>query len=301
MRIGIMGAGAVGSYFGGKLARSGNDVVMVARGEHYARVKHDGLKVRSIDGDFHLFVKMVPTPADVGECDLILFCVKSYDTVEVAKSMESMVGEGTTVISLQNGVDNEEKLCEVVGMNKVVGGLCYVGARIDRPGEVIHSAAGRVIIGELDGRMTIRLAGLHQLFEEANIPVVSTPYIALEQWQKLCWNLSFNTISALTLSTVGQILDQPACAQVVKGAIGEAVMVAQARGIDLPEDYPERVLTENDAYRDIRTSMLQDAEKGRRLEYEALNGVVMRYGREAGIATPINDTLYGLVSCIDAK
>lgn len=299
MRIGIMGAGAVGSYFGARLAKAGNDVVFIARGNHFQKIRREGLKVRSIDGDFQIFLKATETPAVAGVCDLILFAVKSQDTEAAARGMEPMMGEDTLVLSLQNGVENEEILSRLLGAKHVLGGLCYVGARIDRPGEVIHSAAGRVVVGEFDGRRTIRLAMVERVFEEAGVPVRVSDDIVLDQWKKLCWNLAFNSLSALTRGTVGELLAHEGCRELVRKAIAEAVAVAVNRGVELPRDFPDRVIAENEIFKDLKTSMLQDVEKGRRLEIDALNGFVCRQGRAAGIETPVNDTIYALVSCLD--
>ncbi|PLX40605.1 MAG: 2-dehydropantoate 2-reductase [Deltaproteobacteria bacterium] len=301
MKIGIMGSGAVGSYFGALLAKAGADVVFVARGEHLARMKYDGLKVRSIKGDFDIEVRATDDPAAVGECDLILFCVKSHDTVAAARQMAPMVGKSTIVISLQNGVDNEELLGRIIGSERIIGGLCYIGARVDRPGEVIHSAAGRIIIGEYDGRRTIRLARVESLFTDAEVEVAVSEEISVEQWKKLCWNLSFNSISALTRSTVGEIIDNPDTRQCVVDAISEAVTVAAGLGVSLPQDLADRIIESNAQFTNLRTSMLQDVEKGRPLEAKALNGVVCRYGEELGVKTPTNRTLYGLLVCLDAN
>ena len=197
-----------------------------------------------------------------------------------------MMDDKTVVLSLQNGVDNEERLCNILGRRRVLGGICYIGARIDNPGEVIHSAAGRVVIGELDGNYTVRLAQVERLFDEAGVPVRVSEEIIVEQWKKLCWNLAFNSVSALTRGTVGDMIYHEGCREVIRRAIAEAVVVARARGVELPADLPDRVIAENEAYRDLKTSMLQDVEKGRRLEIEALNGVICRYAREAGIEPP---------------
>jgi 2-dehydropantoate 2-reductase len=299
MKIGVMGAGAVGSYFGARLARGGHDVVLVTRGDHFRRMKLDGLVVKSINGDFHVMPKVAQLCDYVGICDLILFCVKSQDTVEAARAMTSMVGPETLIVSLQNGVDNEEKLAAIFGEEKVIGGLTYVGARIDRPGEVIHSAAGRVIIGEMDGRRTIRLAEVENVFTEGEVPIEVSEEIITEQWKKLCWNISFNSASALTRALVGPMMDQPECCDTLRRTIAEAVEVAKARGVNLPENFPDLVIAGNEPFRRLKTSMLQDVEKGRPLEIDALNGTICRMGRELGIPTPINEALYGLVTCLD--
>ena len=299
MRVGVFGAGAVGSYFGGKLARAGCDVVFVGRGDHLERMRRNGLVVKSVEGDFHVFAVTARSPAEVGVCDVVLLTVKAYDLGEAARSLDPMVGQGTTIIPLQNGVESEERLISLFGPERVVGGLCYVGAAVSRPGEVEHSAAGRIVIGELDGRLTIRLATLQNLFSEADIPVKLTEEIMAEKWKKLAWNVSFNAISALTRATVGRMLVIPETRELVSQAIAETVAVARAGGIMLDRDLPERVIEDNRVYANLKTSMLRDAERGSALEFEALNGAVCRAGVASGIPTPVNSFLYSLLKCMD--
>lgn len=297
MRIGVMGAGAVGSFFGGKLARAGADVVFVGRGDHLDRIRRFGLVVKSIEGEFQVFAVTTKDPANVGVCDIVLFTVKAYDTEEAISAMAPMVGEHTTILPLQNGVESEERLISRFGAEHVIGGLCYVGAAIERPGEVLHTAAGRIIMGELDGRITIRAATLENVFTEGDVDLVITENIMAEKWKKLAWNVSFNAISALARQTVGRILDVPESCELVRAAVAETVAVANAKGIGLDPELPGKIVESNRVFASLRTSMLRDAERGGRLEYEALNGAVVRGGREAGIPTPVNSMLYGLLKC----
>ncbi len=300
MKIAVMGAGAVGSYFGARLARAGYDVTLIGRGKHLTRVKRDVLRVRSIDGDFDIFMRAVEEPYDVGECDIVLFCVKSYDTVEAARKMAPLLGASTVVLSLQNGLGNEELIEEVVGSGKVLHGLCYIGARIDIPGEVIHSSAGTIVLGEVGGKKTVRAARVESAFADAGIAVKVSPSIVTEQWKKLFWNLSFNSISALTRATVGQIVSLSESREVALAAMEEALAVAAMEGVELPADLPVKVLDSNAQFHDLRTSMLQDVEKGGRLEYEAINGEIVRRAAALGVNAPVNRTLYGLLKCLGA-
>lgn len=300
MRVAVMGAGAVGSYFGAKLAANGADVVFIGRGDHLDRMRRNGLEVKSFEGDFHVFAVTARNPADVGVCDLILFTVKTYDSAPALASMEPMVGASTVILPLQNGVESEEALVERYGADKVVGGCCYVGAALERAGTVVHSAAGRIVAGELDGRMTIRLATIQNFFTEAGVGFEATAEISLEKWKKLAWNVSFNSISALTRATVGGILDTDTTRDLVRSVVAETVAVSRANGIMLSKELPTRMVEENRVYGSVRTSMLRDAERGSRLEYEALNGAVCRYGAKAGISTPANRFLYSLLKCVDS-
>lgn len=294
-----MGAGAVGSYFGAKLAKCGVDVVFVGRGDHLLRMRRNGLEVKSVDGDFHIFAHTAPTPADAGEVDLLLFTVKAYDAAEAARTLKPMLGAETTVLPLQNGVESEDLLAGLYGPQRVLGGLCYVGAMISRPGEVIHSASGKIILGEMDGRVTIRTAQVENLLTEAEIPVKVSTSIMADKWRKLAWNISFNAVSALTGQTVGRILDVEGTREIIRAAISETVKAADAIGVSLDRSLPEKIIEESEVFRNLKTSMLQDAERGKRLEYDALNGAVRRAGAKGGVPTPVNDLLYGLLSSMD--
>lgn len=297
MKVGIMGAGAVGSYFGAKLAKCGVDVVFVGRGDHLERMKRNGLEVKSVDGDFHVFARTARSPADAGLVDLLLFTVKAYDAPDAAHTLEPMIGAETTVLPLQNGVESEDLIAGLYGSKCVLAGLCYVGAMISRPGEVVHSAGGRIILGETDGRVTIRTAQVENLLTEAEIPVKVSTSVMADKWRKLAWNVSFNAVSALTGQTVGRILDVAGTREIVRAAVEETVNAANALGIGLDPALPEKIIEESEIFRNLKTSMLQDAERGKRLEYEALNGAVRRAGAKGGIPTPVNDMLYNLLSC----
>ena len=222
----------------------------------------------------------------------MLFCVKSPDTVAAAAQLVPMVGPETVVLSLQNGVENDQVL-EQVFPGQVLPALCYVGARIDEPGTVVHSAAGRVILGEWDGTESDRACGVARTLEEAGVPAKVSSEIRVELWKKLLWNLAFNTVSALTRATVAEMLGHPGARRVLHLAMEEAAAVARAAGVPLEADLPGRVIEGSAAFGDLKTSMLQDVEKARPLEADALNGAVVRLGRELEIPTPVNEALLG--------
>ena len=292
MKVGVMGAGAVGSYFGAKLARAGAEVVLVGRGAHIARVTAQGLRVTSCDGDFRVAPEALTVPSPAGPCDLVLFCVKSPDTAAAAAQLAPLVGSETVLLSLQNGVENDQVL-EQAFPGQVLPALCYVGARIDEPGTVVHSAAGRVILGEWDGTESDRARRVARTLEEAGVPAKVSSEIRVELWKKLLWNLAFNTVSALTRATVAEMLGHPGARRVLHLAMDEAVAVAQAAGVPLDEGLPGRVIEGSTAFGPLKTSMLQDVEKARPLEADALNGAVVRLGQQLGIPTPANQTLLG--------
>lgn len=301
MRILIAGTGAVGGFFGAALARAGHDVTFLARGANLAALRASGLTVESVDGDFH--VSRITAVDDVGGLapfGLVLFTVKSYDTVAVARQIASVVREDTVVLSLQNGVENETSLASVLDLPPLMGAMTEIGAELVAPGVVRHVAEGTIFFGELTGHESPRGRNLATLFTEAGVRHRFTREIAVQLWGKLMWNASHNAVTAITHTTAGAAAKIPETAEVLRAAMHEVVAVARAQGILLD---PARVETTVAFSRDhlgaLRTSMLQDLERGRRLEYEAINGAVVRFGEAVGVPTPVNRTLYGLLAALD--
>jgi 2-dehydropantoate 2-reductase len=302
MKILVMGTGAVGSFYGGKLARAGHEVTFIARGETLRALKQNGLVGQSIYGDFHLErVHATNQPEATVVCDLVLVCVKSYDTEQAARLIRPTVGPDTTVLSLQNGVENEDVLAREVGSSNVMGGMAYIGAELVRPGVVVHSAAGHIVFGERDGQRTPRAERLEQIFHDAGIQAQLSPHITTVLWDKLAWNAAFNAITTLTRSTVGEILAHSRTRVLVRDTMLEVIAVAQAQGLGMKESRADEHIagSEHPPLSTFATSMSQDLARGKRLEYDALNGAVVRHGERLGVPVPINQTLYGLLSRLD--
>jgi 2-dehydropantoate 2-reductase len=302
MHVLIMGTGAVGSFYGGQLARAGHKVTFVARGENLHRLRQNGLVVRSIHGDFHLEqVHATDRPEEVGLCDLVLVCVKSYDTESVAQLIRPTVGPDTVILSLQNGVENEDLLAKTLGRFCVMGGMAYIGAELTSPGVVVHSAAGAVAFGERHGKRTVRAERLEQIFLAAGIQARLSPDIVRTQWDKLMWNAAFNAIATLTHSTVGEVLAHSLTRQLVRDTMREVIAVAQAQGLDLPTSRADEHIesSQHPPLSDFMTSMAQDLARGKRLEYDALNGAVVRFGERFRVPTPFNQLLYSLLARLD--
>ena len=302
MKILVMGTGAVGSFYGGKLADAGHEVTFIARGETLRALKQNGLVVQSIHGDFHLeHIHAINQPEATKVCDLVLVCVKSYDTEEAARLTRPAVGTDTIVLSLQNGVENEELLARELGSSQVMGGMAYIGAELVSPGVVVHSAAGHIVFGERDGQRTPRVERLEQIFREAGIQAQLSPHITVVLWDKLVWNAAFNAITTLTRSTVGEVLAHPRTRALVRDTMLEVIAVAQAQGLDVKESRADEHIAGSDhpPLSTFATSMSQDLARGKRLEYDALNGAVVRYGERLGVLVPINRTLHQLLARLD--
>lgn len=301
MKIAVAGPGGVGGYYGGLLARSGMDVTFLARGKHLEALQKEGLRVKSYKGDFHVKIKATDDPSQTGACHMILFCVKSFDTAHVADLIAPMVRPETTIISLQNGVDNEELIGRTLGMEKVMAGIAFIGSRVEAPGLIVHSAAGNMTFGEVGGGFSERGEKILQIFRSCGIEANLSEDMKKVMWQKMVWNCGFNAITALTGCTVSEILSDKSTKETVQKAMEEVVSVARGLAISIALDLPQKTIAHTEKQGEIKTSMLMDMEKGRRMEIEALNGAVSKKGRELKVETPVNDTLYGMVRAINKK
>jgi 2-dehydropantoate 2-reductase len=302
MRIVVMGAGAVGGYFGAKLAVAGHDVQFIARGKHLAALCRDGLRVKSPAGDLHVKNALVGGDAGFsGGAELVLFCVKSYDTETAAEALRPMVGASTAILSLQNGVDNADKLARRFGDNRTLAGVVYLGAQVAAPGVIEHSTGGKIIFGpRSDGGNGAAKLVEHTL-AAAEIPCEKTADIRSAQWRKLLWNAPFCAISCLTRATVKDILESDSLTELAVNCMEEVKQAAAVRGIDLPRQLFSETMDFSKTLGGFKPSMLQDLEAGKRLEYEAFNGIVVTLLADAGKDAPVNRVFYGVLKYFDEK
>jgi 2-dehydropantoate 2-reductase len=303
VRILIAGTGAVGGFYGALLARAGNDVVFLARGANLAALRRDGLRVESIDGDLRIaHPHAVDALAGESPVGLALMTAKSFDTARVARLMAPVVTDETIVLSLQNGVENESVLAATLGLPPLLGAMTHVGAELIAPGVVRHGAEGTIFFGEMTGRESARTRTLAALFAASGVRFHLSRHIVVRLWDKLAWNAAHNAVTALARTTAGAAARLPATAAVLRGAMLEVIAVARAQGIGLDPASVEPTLAFcREHLGALRTSMLQDVERGGRLEHEALNGAVVRFGETVGIPTPVHRTLYGLLAALDAR
>jgi len=301
MRIAVMGAGAVGGYFGARLAASGQEVAFIARGRHLETMCREGLRIKSIDGDCQIQSLFTSNPEEVGPVDLILFCVKSYDTEEAARRLSPLVGEKTIILSLQNGIDNAEKIAGLWGKERTLGGVVFIGARVALPGTIEHSAAGRITLGGLDAGEGERAKSIREILAAAKIPCAASPEIRKVMWQKLVWNAPFCAIASLTRATVSEILESDSLKTLASGCMEEVRQAAKCQGIDLAPTVAAEALELSRSLGDFKPSMLQDLEEGKPLEHEAFNGIVVSLLRRAGKRAPINETFYAALKFLDQK
>ena len=298
-----MGTGAVGAYFGGLLARAGAEVVFVARGNTLAALRAHGLRIDGLHGPLHLpSVRAIADPAEAGACDVVLVCVKSYDTPAAAAALRPVVHSDSIVLSLQNGIENEAVLAAALGLPPLLGALTHIGVELVAPGVVRHDSGGRIVFGERDGRRSARAQRLAALFSAARIAHHLSGHIDIMLWDKLAWNAAFNACTAVARRTVGDLLARADGRALVRAAMREVVAVANANGVGLDAARIDPEIERSAAeLGHLRTSMLQDRERGRRLEHEALNGAVLRAAAGPGVPAPVNRVLYGLLAVLDQR
>ena len=296
-----MGAGAVGSYFGARLRAADEDVVLCARGAHLRAIRDRGLEITSIRGDLCIDVTATDTPRDFGPYDLILFCVKAYDTDAAAQAISDCLNPGGAILTLQNGVENEGKLAAIFGRDAVMGGNARVGVEMVAPGKIVHLSSGHIDFGELDGRERARTRKIAEAFQRAGILGQISADIMAARWDKLIWNGAFNTVTTLTRRRVGEVLDDPEAVKLLRKMMQEIMNVARAEGANIPDDRIDAYFAHSQKnLRELKTSTQQDLEHGKRLEYEALSGAVVRAARRHGIGVPAVETVYALMRMLDA-
>ena len=295
MKIAVMGAGALGGYFGGRLAQAGHEVWLIARGAHLDAMQKNGLKIISPNGDAHLRdIHATGDPAEVGEVDVVFFMVKNRDVENAAKAIQPMLGSETFVVTCQNGITAWERLGAIVGEDRVIPGVARIPGEITRPGVITHTATFDVLsFGEVDGSPSQRTRDLRDVLADAATSPVIVDNIRHDLWTKFCGQSALASLTTLTGLDVGPLRDTPESAKLFKDAIAENYRVGKAVVPDLPEDIPDINWNWIQRLPDhMHASMLDDLRNGKPIELEYLSGDVVRLGRKHGVPTPIHGTLY---------
>ena len=283
----IMGAGAVGGYFGARLADAGNRVYLVARGKHLDALMRFGLKLESPAGNLHLMLPASDKPASLGVTpDWIFFCVKSYDTRAAIPRIKSVTGPQTQILSLQNGVENYDLLAAAYGKDRVVRGFCRLGGEVREPGVVIHTAFGDITYGEDDGSQSQRIRNLEALLAQAGIEQTISTGIRRDSWIKFTWNSVYNVLTGLLGVPTGTLYQDPDRVEQMWRMFREIRSVAGALGVTLTDDDFRQMLDSTKKLGDFKTSTLYDREKGKPLEFEAFTGAILRMAAQTGQDVP---------------
>ncbi len=300
MKTVIVGAGAMGSLFGGLLARSGGEVWLVdVRKDHIQALASAGLVMEEQGKSQTIPVHATEDAATIGKADLVLFFVKTYHTEKAVSDALVLEKEDTVFLTLQNGLGNEESVCKLVDRKKVILGVTNHGATFLGPGRIRHAGWGKTYIGELDGRETSRVAQIAELFSKAGIETEVSSNIQALVWNKLFINVGINAVAALTGLKNGQLLEHPETVRIMEGLVSEAVAVATRKGVPIEGNPIETVKAVAEATRENRCSMGQDIDHRRKTEIDVINGAVVREAERLGISVPYNQMITDLIKVIE--
>ncbi len=288
----VVGPGAIGLYYGGRLAEAGADVRFLARSD-YKAISRDGLRAESVDGDFHLpEVSVFSSPEEIGPVDLVIIAWKATANDSFTKVLPPLLHEGTQVLTLQNGLGNCEQIAEVVGADRVIGGLCFVCINRIAPGVVSHTSGGRLTLGEFSAGLQGRAEGLAERFSEAKIPTSAMDDLEKAQWEKLIWNIPFNGLAVAEGGlTTEELLADPAIENQIRELMFEVVAAARGQGIFLEESLVEKNIKRTREMKAYRASTMIDFIEGRELELEAIWEEPLRRAKLAGVPTPALEKL----------
>jgi 2-dehydropantoate 2-reductase len=302
MKTVIMGAGAMGSLFGGLLTLSGEDVWLVdIWKENIDAMRSKGLKVEDRGKIEIIPVKATTEVSSAGTADVVLFFVKTYHTEKAVSDVLVFQKENTVFLTLQNGLGNEEAICKQVDRRKVVLGVTGQGATLLGPGHIRHAGWGKTYVGELDEKITDRVTQIAQVFRKAGIETEVSSHVHDLVWEKLLVNVGINALAALTGLKNGQLLDYPETVRLMEALVSEAVEVARRKEIQIDENPMNRVKAVIEATRENRCSMGQDLDYKRRTEINAINGAVVREAERLGISVPVNRAITDLIKVIEKR
>jgi 2-dehydropantoate 2-reductase len=291
-----MAAGAVGGYYGARMAAAGHDVFFIARGAHRDAMLKDGLRIDSVNGDLHLpKVNVTDDPATVGPVDIVLFAVKLWDTEKAADQARPLLGPKTRVITLQNGVDSYERIAPIVGPERAIAGVTYVVTVIERPGVIKQASKFQSIIcGAAGGRADAPLKAFVDAAKAAHIDITLSDNIERDRWHKFIFLSATSGVTAVTRSTMGPILADPDTRALFRSIMAETLAVGRAKGVALDPGFADERMTfaDKNVPAGMKASMANDLDRGNRLELDWLAGQVSKLGKELKVPTPVNDTVY---------
>lgn len=304
MRIAMMGAGGVGGYFGGRLAASGCDVTFIARGPHLEAIRQKGLQIDSRDmGSTTLFpAQATDDPSSVGKVDYVIIGVKLWDTAAAGCAILPMLGPGTTVLSLQNGVEGDDVLAPIVGAERLIGGVAFIASSVGEPGVIKHiGTMQRLVIGEYKADSSPRVEALHDALITAGVTAQVSTDIQKTIWEKFVFLVGLSATTTLARTTLGPIREDVDGREFLFAVMRETVAVARAKGIGLPADYAaDRLAFADGLPTDMTSSMHHDLNNGKPLELAWLSGAVARFGKELGVPTPVNHTVFAALKALAA-
>ena len=301
-QIMVVGAGSVGGFFGAHLAKQHpSRVSFLLRPKTLKAVQAHGVTIRSASGTFTVHPTVASDPRDLPKPDLIVLAMKAYDLDAVLDQLQPVVAEDTVLLTLQNGIDIEDRIAGRFRRESIVGGVAYIYSKIVEPGIIEHYKRGSIAVGEIDGHQSPRVVQIADLFKQAGVPCQLSEDIRRTKWEKMCWNCVFNPLTVVIDDRVSAALAHAELLNTIHQIVEEVTAVSAGLDVPLPRDMADRVLRWTQEIRDIHTSMYDDWKAGRPTEIDSLNGYIVRKGRELGIPTPVNTALTGFIKAITVR
>jgi 2-dehydropantoate 2-reductase len=312
VRFAVVGAGGIGGFLAAALARSGEEVGVVARGSHLAAIQRNGLRIRAEDGEFVQHVAASDDLRELGRCDAVLVTIKAHQWKEALPQFAGIGATNTIIVPLQNGfpfwywpdrwlhsVDPDGHILKTFNYGQVIGGVVHTSGRVIEPGVIEPQGSKLYPLGELDGRTTARITALSHAFERAGLQAPIRAEIRRDVWNKIAGNAALNPISALTRATIAPLLDNSETRAVIAQMMNETMAVQRACGSEPLMTVDERIALARRTVADVKTSMLQDLEAGRDLELEPIVGAVVELAQRYDVAVPAIEIVYTLVKCLE--
>ena len=299
MRVAVMGSGGLGGYFGALLAKGGTDVSFLARGSHLEAMQRDGLRVEGGPEPFHLkHVRATHDPGEIGSVDLVMVCVKLWDTDVALQQLRPLVGPDTALVSFQNGVLKDSMLRSAYNDSQLIGGVAYVATTVSEPGVIRRTGPlQRLIVGEFDGRRSARVEAFHAAARAGGIDAEISADVRRAIWEKFVFLIGLSATTTTMRLPIGPIRENPQSRGLLLDLMREVVAVGRAHGVPLPEDYAEQRLEFADSVSaEMTSSMHHDLERGNRLEVPWLSGGVVKLGKDVGVETPLNRAVADILS-----
>ncbi len=305
-RIGIIGAGALGAFYGARLAKAGHNVSFLMRSD-YDVVRQKGLFIKSFEGDFHIHPDVYSSPEDLGVCDFILVGLKTTANSSLPKLLRHVAGPQTIVLTLQNGLGNEDAITEALAhtgpdpASRVLGGISFICSNRTAPGHIHHIDHGQIRIGEFSAPITDRTHAIAELFRSADIQVDVSDHLLQVRWGKLVWNIPFNGLGVAARAHVAAVLRTPELRDLAQNLMDETMAAAKATGAPVDPSFPEKMMSNSETMGDYHSSMQLDFQNRRPLEVESIIGEPLRRALKAGLSVPHMKMLYALVKHADQQ
>ncbi len=297
----VVGAGALGGYFGALLIKSGVDLCFLVRENRFQVISENGLKIVSAEGDFVVQPSLLKSLDKIEAVDLIIIAVKCQDLAPLLPQLAPLVEKGAVILTLQNGVRAEDDILDYYEKPCVLAGVAFITARLNQSGVIEHARRGMITLGELSGEKSPRAKAVYHLLSEAGIHCRLSTDIRRAKWKKLCWNATFNPLSVILDYPISLVLGHTELKEIVRKGIAEIIAVAASEGILIKQEIIEQTIEVSYDLKDYYTSMYEDYRQGKETEVEYLNGDLLRRGKKNGVPTPVNEMLYALVKGLQMK